>query len=336
MKVRIKSQDPFTILLWIDETPSNFLEGFEYSRKTTRQLFLPNRSSSFIPNLPFDKEVLQQYFPFIWRDVMLRYGSDFNPNNLSILRDKSIYTTSAAIIKSDSAISSENIEYFKNNIENFLKYYEEKHPEKFTGKIIRNSFAMRKPRFRMTIGLELEGGFLKKRGQAIYIDNSVHIPESKTLLSGEKHSPVFKNLKNLKTWLNKNYPCRMNSTCGLHVHIGVPNEYYMLFATEEFFNFLLSRIQEWGKKNRIKSSEFWGRLQGDNDYCMPIFRAYSQIESTIKSSCRYTAINYPYLQHYTIEVRVLPMFKSPNLSFSAIRRIVNSFQLWARTRKTAS
>ena len=330
MKINIRFRDPFTILLWINETPSNFLEGFAYSDKPTRQLFLPNRPA-FIPNLPFDADALSLYFP--WENILNRYGSDFDPSNLSILRDKSIYTTSAAVLKRNFPISVNDVENFKNNIEKFLNNYQKNHPEKFTGEIIKNSFTMRKPRFHMTIGLELEGGFQRKRGQTIFDDHSVLIFDTKSLRSGERHSPVFKNLTNLKTWLFKNYPCRMNSSCGLHVHIGVPNEYYMLFATKKFYSFLLSRIQEWGRKSHVESPEFWGRLDGDNDYCVPVFRALDQIDSIEKSNCRYTAINYPYLQHYTIEVRVLPMFKSPNLSFSAIRRIVRSFYLWARKEK---
>lgn len=124
--------------------------------------------------------------------------------------------------------------------------------------------------------------------------------------------------------MKNNYPDKVNSTCGLHVHISVPStRAYEALMSERFYNFLKKSLRVWGKKNNIPSSDnFWHRLAGKNQYCEDFHDPDSQVFDTGKSGNRYCIVNYCFSCHGTMEVRVLPMFNNKNLSISAVERVL--------------
>jgi hypothetical protein len=140
-------------------------------------------------------------------------------------------------------------------------------------------------------------------------------------------SPISK-WQTLVNEMKDNYPDKVNSTCGLHVHVSVPTiPAYEALMNERFYNFLKKSLRVWGKKNNIPSHHnFWHRLKGNNQYCEDFHNPDSQVWETGKGGDRYCIVNYCYSCHGTMEVRVLPMFEKKSLSVSAVERVLWTVQ----------
>lgn len=137
---------------------------------------------------------------------------------------------------------------------------------------------------------------------------------------------------NLKLWLKRNYPDFTNYQCGFHVHVSLQNpEYYRLLMTEEFYNFYLDQYTLWGKLNKVpKSALFWKRLEGKKlgkrrnrmNFAKKHFCSKNIIEQVHGRGDRYCHLNFAYYKYKTVESRLLPMFKTPELAYSAVMELI--------------
>jgi hypothetical protein len=134
--------------------------------------------------------------------------------------------------------------------------------------------------------------------------------------------------------LNSIWPHEVDSTCGLHVHMGCRNhDVYARFMTPAFETHLVNRLTTWGRLHRVDLPAFWSRLAGHNDFCGRGFSGDAQANDAGKSGERYRACNYAWLHKGTLEIRVLPMFPNAVHGLSAIREMLRLSNDWARTHR---
>lgn len=179
------------------------------------------------------------------------------------------------------------------------------------------------------IGVEIEGGWCNPLPPSnIYYDGSV-----KDLAEIEKAGEISStplSLIEIQEFISRNYPDKVNYSCGLHIHLSFKNNfYYSLLITRDFYDFFLFKIEEWGKEEKINdNSIFWERWKGECCYCKRKFSPEQQINLTSKGSIRYTHLNYCYALHGTIEVRIFPSFEKSRLAISAVKRTIEIFESW--------
>lgn len=142
-------------------------------------------------------------------------------------------------------------------------------------------------------------------------------------LSGELVSePMDAHEVNWEEWVKRFYPHDVNSTCGGHFHVSFDNKQaYEILCTEVFFNYFLTELRAWGKRANIRNQNFWDRLDGENSMCTTNFRGHRQlyIKGDNYPDCRYSALNFQYHKHGTMEIRILPMFLQPNVYIKAVK-----------------
>lgn len=194
------------------------------------------------------------------------------------------------------------------------------------------------------VGVELEGGWERDNDYRDEIkgDCSVNVndgndrdrdyddddydedEDSGTYINGEIVSHPISKWDELSNFMMDRYPDKVNSTCGLHVHISTNTiGQYQALATQRFYNFMKFSLRTWGKKANIRNSHrFWDRLSGSNQYCEDFFEPERQMFDEYKSGARYCIVNYCYSLHGTMEVRVLPMFDQPKVSIAAVNNIL--------------
>lgn len=178
------------------------------------------------------------------------------------------------------------------------------------------------------VGVELEGAWKTSRRDLNFVHDGSVTDFSSAVLDtcrlGEVVSEPFSYWSDLVKFMQDKYPDHINRTCGLHVHISFPTVgAYEAVMNQRYHDFLIKSLAYWGRKNSvIKNHSFWRRLSGSEYYCRGIYRPEEQIMETGKGASRYSQVNYCYGLHRTMEVRVLPMFKSKNLAISAIYHIL--------------
>jgi len=189
-------------------------------------------------------------------------------------------------------------------------------------------------RYIYKVGVELEGGW--NRPKVLKHDGSIenleafHIGE----IASKPRSPT-----EIKRWVMRNYPDRVNHTCGLHVHVSFRSAHlYALCAVPDFPKFLVEELKNWGERRSIKNECFWNRLAGGNRYCNHFPLHEGSITTAIDVQIidggdRYTVVNYCYSKHGTIEVRVLPMFRSARTAVLAIEEVLRIFVRFIDTNK---
>lgn len=184
---------------------------------------------------------------------------------------------------------------------------------------------LRKVRSRIyRVGIELEGGWrTPPTDTTIAHDGSVRFSDPVTRVEivsypkqrGEIASTPLE-VKNTATWVKQYYPTVVNSTCGLHVHMSFASALmYQRLMTPDFPATLLAYMTEWAREEKTfgENHHIWHRLSGKNEYCRDAFWPDEQASSLTKSQDRqahghrYTAVNYCYGQHSTVEARFLPM-----------------------------
>lgn len=200
----------------------------------------------------------------------------------------------------------------------------------------------RKPthRYIRSIGIELEGAWSPYSIVASHVEHDGSVfrhRRSPQLLYGEIPSPVFymkgKNstLAYLYNWMLQHWPNKVNETCGLHVHLGLRSVYcYQQLMRQRYQKILIRGLHKWALKNGIPHLHpLWGRLAGANATCGGSFFPDYQVSSTDKlythntAGHRYTAVNYSYGLHKTVEIRILPMFsEGADYALSAITQII--------------
>lgn len=181
------------------------------------------------------------------------------------------------------------------------------------------------------VGVELEGGWSENNPDVdVYEDlkgdGSVDVndDDDDNYHNGEMVSPPYSRWASITKFITQNYPDKVNTSCGFHIHISVPSVgYYQALMNKRFYNHLKYALAVWGRKNKIpKRDYFWYRLSGKNTYCEDEFRPNVQVMDRSKSGYRYSIVNYCFSLHGTMEIRVLPMFRDPDMSISALHCVL--------------
>lgn len=130
-----------------------------------------------------------------------------------------------------------------------------------------------------------------------------------------------------KWWIQKCYPDHHDDSCGAHFHVELSNiNAYETLCTPEFNRYFIDNLYHWGERANIRNRDFWDRLKGNNSMCSPTFAGDAQLKvrnGDNYPSCRYTALNFHYAKHNTLEVRVLPVFQKSRIYIRAVEVCVN-------------
>jgi hypothetical protein len=154
---------------------------------------------------------------------------------------------------------------------------------------------------------------------------------------GEAPSPALDPIS-VPAWIRRCYPRFFDHTCGLHVHMSFRDSkhYEILASNPSYQDTLLHHITEWAKAQETAvpgtfppEHHIWGRLAGDNEYCQVKWWPEQQTHKSRKvyerdkPGHRYTAINFCYSQHKTVECRVLPVLPNAELAVGVVMLIIN-------------
>lgn len=183
------------------------------------------------------------------------------------------------------------------------------------------------------IGVELEGGWRTlPSGARIEGDASVfHNARQDGIRAGEIPLGPFV-LADLSKQLKKNYPHKVDDTCGLHVHMSFesPLHYALLADSPDYQETVLEYLFRWAKRSHLPENHcIWGRLRGESIYAQKKFWPYDQSIQQRKDydkqrhGHRYTAIHYCIARNGTIECRVLPMLDNADLAIGAVRELID-------------
>lgn len=184
-----------------------------------------------------------------------------------------------------------------------------------------------KTNFINMVGIEFEGGWdelprtvLNGMTSTIKTDGSLHGLD--TMYTKEIISPPLKTDR-VEEWINYYCPEEVNSTCGLHIHMSMPEKYYVLLMEERFWKWFQKEMVVLGEKLfPNKSSCFWSRLEGKQEYCRKKFIPKDQLQEGVPID-RYTQINFcAYRKHKTVEFRVLPGIDNKDLACKAIMGVI--------------
>lgn len=183
------------------------------------------------------------------------------------------------------------------------------------------------------IGIEIEGRFLdlnsvldraRDDGLGDSSDGSLHSsPDSSAKPWELKTSPG--SLREAIEQLQRYYPDETDRYCGMHVHVSfLSNQSLTLLQSKAFFEYFHKRWQEWGTRmNLHPDSQFYRRLNGENDYCYP----NTEVLRDPTSCDRYTQLNFSaWHSHKTLECRMLPMFQRSSLGVSAVRELIDIYE----------
>lgn len=202
------------------------------------------------------------------------------------------------------------------------------------------------------VGIELEGAWhIDTAKRRLKEDGSVGVScdcsPCRRVENGEKASRTLLPVtKSIKTFVETNYPDHVNSSCGMHVHVSFKKDSDYARLMEPAFNqYFKHELNAWGHRANIKNTAFWERLEGSNTFCKDEFIPQQQFLQTSKRYTRYTQLNFCYsvgrrkcaelgcpgsYRDYcrlhsvgkTLEIRVLPMFKSKSVSIAAIEQVL--------------
>lgn len=140
-------------------------------------------------------------------------------------------------------------------------------------------------------------------------------------------------------WIKTAYPSHTNASCGMHVHMSFrtgkrKNDAltYQRLMDPAYTATLLDQFTKWAVGHREvfpPEHHIWDRLMGNGQYCQALFHADSQAKQTRKDyrhdgeGHRYTAVNYCWSLHGTLEFRTLPMMPTVDLAIEAITHLLN-------------
>lgn len=155
-------------------------------------------------------------------------------------------------------------------------------------------------------------------------DDDPSDPDLNYCCDGEVVSPVYKRLSSLIKWTDINYPVKTNPSCGGHLHVSFNTDMslYSKLIVPEFTDELIKHLHKFGVENKVNpNSSLFKRLKGGCDYALISYNPEHQLFSTEKGSSRYTAVNYCWGLHRTIEIRVLPAFQKKYLYINMLKSI---------------
>lgn len=151
-----------------------------------------------------------------------------------------------------------------------------------------------------------------------------------TGMYGEIHTSIISPIE-IAPLMKKLYPKKIDETCGLHLHMSFDTllPYSLLASSESYQDTLIEYLKWWGTENAIPPGHhFWGRLEGNSEYCQKKWWPELQFTHTTKEfdkakeGHRYTVLSFEYQRLGTVECRVLPMFDTPEKCSSALLRII--------------
>lgn len=163
---------------------------------------------------------------------------------------------------------------------------------------------------------------------------------------GEIPSPKLSR-KDLDPFMRDNYPQIINDTCGLHVHMSfhfLIN--YQRLMCPDFTGEMVKGLLGFAEQEKLaKSHPLWARLKKpDHPHCAHTYCGDAQSKSKKKdyhsrgmAHSRYTAINYCFEQHRTVEVRLLSMMEGHEQGIRAVNSVLditNRFLAKQRTRES--
>lgn len=132
-------------------------------------------------------------------------------------------------------------------------------------------------------------------------------------------------------FLFPNYPQVVNATCGLHVHMSTTQMNYQRLMDPDLTKVMVEGLKKWAEREELPQDHpLWPRLnQPDHRHCAHTYCGDEQVKQTGKDfnsrgkpHSRYTAINYCFGQHKTVEVRLLSMFDTPEQAKRAILEVI--------------
>lgn len=186
------------------------------------------------------------------------------------------------------------------------------------------------------VGIELEGAWrtLPRGMVEVTRDGSLDIwtPPERHVHKGEIPSPVLKVGTQVKDWLRAYFPTYSNHPrCAMHVHLSVQDNFqYQALMCEDYMWTVIHYLKEFAKKENFPTEHWiWQRLNGDVEYCKPVFQADAQVRQRAKSwdhdipGNRYTAINFPWGRFQTVECRLLPMMTDADQADRAVQCLVD-------------
>lgn len=189
------------------------------------------------------------------------------------------------------------------------------------------------------VGVELEGGWkeLPKGVHTVERDSSVFNDRAPAGVVAIGELPIGPAVPAaIPTLMRRNYPHKINSTCGMHVHVSFETLFhYGILMVPEFQETVFKYLTLWAKDQKntkgdplFKSDHYiWERLSGENKYCKKEFWPDAQVtvkrkEFTRNAGHRYTAIHYCG-RYNTIECRILPMMNTPAHGVSAVMYFID-------------
>jgi hypothetical protein len=175
------------------------------------------------------------------------------------------------------------------------------------------------------VGIELEGGWENHpadwKGSKTYIIQDLSI-DGRTMANdgrlttqhvGEIVSPPL-SLNEWEDWVKAYYPDKVNNTCGLHVHVSFTKkkDYGLLMAKSYERAVIAAAKTLAGGLNLPDGHYIWPRLEGRNVFATFNSNPIHQVNIRVKRigmRDRYSAFNFCFSMHGTLEYRALPMFK---------------------------
>lgn len=194
------------------------------------------------------------------------------------------------------------------------------------------------------VGIELEGGWdravdnhhverdgsvvfedpnntevLDRNGRRVIVPRPVPIPFPAHAI-GEIVSRAMP-VGSVEEWIRKAYPQHVNNTCGLHVHMSFHTKLnYSRLMLPDYMNMMVDELKRFADAEKLPTDHMLrNRLDPNHPWtlkhCAHTFLADRQVlvkgkdfNSRGKPHSRYTFINYPEMQHHTVECRGLSMF----------------------------
>ncbi len=190
------------------------------------------------------------------------------------------------------------------------------------------------------VGVELEGVWATvPKGSRIVKDTSVKDFPTKIINEiaslgtggiGEISSPAMLPA-DVAGWVKKNFPKYTNASCGLHLHMSFAScDRYSTLMDIRYHDTIMEQIRLWGVKENLPADHIlFQRLSGDSVYCQKKFWPDKQvltrekIYDKNKEGHRYTDINYCHGLLGTLEIRVLPMFPTPEQCVRALQMLMD-------------
>ncbi len=186
------------------------------------------------------------------------------------------------------------------------------------------------------VGIELEGGWkshdINLTHDASVFNRDTEFPpgfDRRQHQRGELPSTIMEPA-GVPSWIKKFYPDFHNHTCGLHVHMSFRSaQHYIALMRKDYQDTMMYYLGRWGADEAKLPPDhcFWSRIAGNNQYCRLEFWPDEQV---IKKKSyqhgpgdRYTAINFCWAEHKTVEVRVLPMMPDAATAVKAVRKVLD-------------